>query len=87
MCDHGLFCAGYYEEEKKPMDYLKLAREAHECAQEVQDSPFRKEYRREAEVCALIAIAEQLKKLNESLGNLHYTAEACPVVMSYVPQV
>jgi len=69
------------------MDYLKAAREAHECAQEVQDSPFRKEYRREADTCAFIAIAEELRKLNESLGNLHYTAEACPVAMSYAPQV
>lgn len=69
------------------MDYLKAAREAHECAQEVHGSPLTEEYRREAETCAFIAIAGELRKLNEHLANASRALEADLGEMGYVPPV
>lgn len=53
------------------MDYLKAAREAYECAQEAEPSALAEEHRRYADTCALIAIAEQLCRLNASLRGVH----------------
>lgn len=67
------------------MDYLEQAREAYEGAQAAKRDGHAEEYYRCADTCALIAIAEQLKKLNESLADI--TLEAEFMEMSYVPQV
>jgi len=86
LCDHGLFCAGYYEEEQ-PMDYLKLAGEALGPAPSVEGSYLAEERRDYAKTCALIAIAEQLCKLNENLGNLGFAVDASLTGRGYVPPV